>query len=105
MKFTIEELTRLIGYIAGIVAGLGFIAFGLINGDLPTALAGAGMLGLGGVAGLNVNKSAPEATHEELVSQIVETIPIGEGVGEEDADDVIQFPTAGSEPVELPKHA
>ena len=66
MKFTVEELTRLIGYIAGIAAGLGFIAFGLINGDLPTALAGAGMLGLGGVAGYNINKSQVAGTPAEI---------------------------------------
>lgn len=82
MKLTYEELTRLIGYIAGIAAGLGFIVFGLVNGDLPTALAGAGMLGLGGVAGLNINKTQSVASSADDF----EEVPLGQESTVQDVD-------------------
>lgn len=103
MKFTTTELTRLIGYVAGILVGLGFVTYGLLNDDLPTALAGAGMLGLGGVAGFNINKSdAPAITSDDY-----EEVELGKETEYSFlvSDEGQEVPTAGSIPQDAPKHA
>lgn len=64
MKYTIQELTRFIGYVAGVVVGLAFVAYGLSTGDLATALAGASTLGVGIVAAPNVSKTSGAAVPE-----------------------------------------
>lgn len=78
MKFTVQELTRFIGYCAGILVGLGFVAFGLATGDVATAISGAGMLGLGAVAAPNVSRTELdyEDDDEDLIFEVVEDLEL-----------------------------
>lgn len=72
MHYTPTELTRLVGYLAGIAAGLAFVAYGLIKGDLATAIAGASALGVSITAAPNVNKSVVDAPDDLDFEVIVE---------------------------------
>jgi len=74
MKYTIQELTRFIGYVAGVAVGLAFVAYGLVTADLATALAGASTLGVGIVAAPNVSKTAIQEVPEEF--EVASALPV-----------------------------
>lgn len=108
MKYTYAEITRLVSYVAGILVGLGFVTYGLVNGDLTTAAAGAGMLGLGGLAGYNTPKTeAPVVTGDGEVAEV----ELGDEVDYVFTSEPSEFeegqitPTAAVDPADLAKHA
>lgn len=80
MKYTIAELTRFIGYIAGVIVGLAFVGYGLATGDLATALAGASSIGVSVVAAPNVSKTAVAAIPDSFEAET----PALEYVGQPD---------------------
>lgn len=65
MSFTPTELTRFIGYIAGIIVGCAFVAYGLIVGDVATAVAGAASIGVSVTAAPNVNRTAIDLSEDD----------------------------------------
>lgn len=104
MKFNAQEATRFIGYVAGVLVGLGFVVYGLLNGDLTTAIAGATTLGIGGLAAPNVGKSTLKEEPAPFTKADLDEaglVPLGASEFEEP----VQVPTAGIDPATTAKHA
>lgn len=55
---TATEIARLVVYVIGAGTGAALAVIGGLNGDSALLTAGLGLLGVGGLAGSNINRSA-----------------------------------------------
>ena len=93
MKYTVDEWIRLIGYCAGIAAGIAFAIIGAFTANPVLTTAGLALLGVGGTAAVKTNKTKAQA-----IEFRAEELPTAQPVdGDESASDVDEVDMEGIE--------
>ena len=107
MKYTVDEWIRLIGYCAGIAAGIAFAIIGAFTANPVLTTAGLALLGVGGTAAVKTNKTKAKPI-EFRAEELPTAQPVADDETAADVDEVDMENIEDDEPAGVtstPKHA